>query len=163
MNKSILILLLAACFLCPMAAAASPPGSGNLESGPYGVSGTITTPNPCIVPSGEKVLFAATSQIVLKPGFHAVAGSNFRAVIGSYSAISPETDSDIDNLADWLELLYFGLLTETGSGDYDGDGVMNGIEFSLGSNPTSLLDRPAPGTSYSYDALGRIIKIIRVQ
>jgi Concanavalin A-like lectin/glucanases superfamily len=48
--------------------------------------------------------------------------------------ISTETP---DNLDDAWELLYFGDLDETDSGDFDNDGTDNLTEFRLGLNPTS--------------------------
>lgn len=44
-------------------------------------------------------------------------------------------DSDGDGLPDWWELQYFGNLNQTGSGDYDSDGVSNLMEYLLGRNP----------------------------
>ncbi len=46
-------------------------------------------------------------------------------------------DSDGDKLADSWELQYFGTLVQDGSGDPDGDGSSNAIEFLRGSNPTA--------------------------
>lgn len=44
-------------------------------------------------------------------------------------------DNDGDGLPDWWELQYFGNLNQTGSGDYDSDGVSNLMEYLLGRNP----------------------------
>lgn len=45
------------------------------------------------------------------------------------------TDSDVDEVHDVDELAFFGDLDETGSGDPDGDGLVNSYEFALGGNP----------------------------
>ena len=46
-------------------------------------------------------------------------------------------DSDHDGIADSWELAYFGSLTNTGSGDFDLDGVSNLQELLDGTNPTN--------------------------
>lgn len=48
----------------------------------------------------------------------------------------PREDSDQDGLKDDWENYYFGDLTQTASGDFDGDGVSNIIEYNLGTDPT---------------------------
>ena len=133
-----------------------------LESGYYESDGNIVAQNNCTIASGKKVLAAASGTIVLKSGFHAQSGSTFTAVI---DALSQTQDGDADNLADWWELTYFGSLSQNPSGangDYDGDGIANYIEYKLGTDPTDYNDRPAPGISYEYDALGRLVKIWRI-
>ncbi len=44
-------------------------------------------------------------------------------------------DNDGDGLPDAWELQYFGNLNQTGSGDYDGDGLTNLEEYQRGLNP----------------------------
>ena len=45
-------------------------------------------------------------------------------------------DSDLDGLPDSWEMRYFGNLSQTASGDPDGDGVNNLDEYLLGTEPT---------------------------
>jgi hypothetical protein len=133
-----------------------------MESGYYKSDGNIVAQTNCTVAAGKKVLVAAAGTIVLKSGFHAQPGSTFTAVIDE---LSQTEDGDADNLEDWWELMYFGSLYQNPSGangDYDGDGIANYIEYKLGTDPTDYSDRPAPGISYEYDALGRIISIWRI-
>ncbi len=47
-----------------------------------------------------------------------------------------DVDSDADGLPDWWELQYFGNLTQTANGDFDGDGLSNLTEYQQGRNPT---------------------------
>ncbi len=46
------------------------------------------------------------------------------------------SDTDADGLADNWEFSNFGTLAETGSGDFDNDGLLNIDEFTLGTSPT---------------------------
>ncbi len=46
-------------------------------------------------------------------------------------------DTDGDGLPDNWEMAYFGNLNQTGSGDFDGDGMSNLAEFLAGTDPTS--------------------------
>lgn len=46
------------------------------------------------------------------------------------------TDTDSDGMADSFEITYFGDLSQTASGDYDGDGMLNIEEFGNGFDPT---------------------------
>jgi len=50
-------------------------------------------------------------------------------------------DSDNDGLPDNWETQYFGNLTQTGSGDFDGDGKTNLAEFRNGTDPTSAASK----------------------
>jgi hypothetical protein len=67
-------------------------------------------------------------------------------------------DSDSDGLPDMWEYQYFeDNLAQTGSGDYDGDGLTNQEEYELGLNPV-VNDTAQLGSrlNYSYDATGRL-------
>lgn len=55
----------------------------------------------------------------------------------NWSPPPPPPDGDNDGLLDAWEIQYFGDLTQTGGGDYDGDGVTNLEEFQLGRNPNA--------------------------
>ncbi len=50
----------------------------------------------------------------------------------------PGPDSDADGLPDAWELAFFGNLSQTASGDADGDGLSNTFELQLSTNPTSV-------------------------
>jgi hypothetical protein len=72
-------------------------------------------------------IFAATGPIVVK-----VNGVVSNGLIFSVG----DVDSDSDGLPDWWEIQYFGNLSQTASGDPDGDGLTNLQEFQQGRNPT---------------------------
>ena len=46
------------------------------------------------------------------------------------------SDGDGDGLPDWWEMIYFGSLSQTAAGDYDGDGTSNLSEYLQGRDPT---------------------------
>ena len=46
-------------------------------------------------------------------------------------------DSDGDGMADWWELQYFGNLDRDGTGDWDGDGLIDLAEFEHDTDPTN--------------------------
>lgn len=56
------------------------------------------------------------------------------------------TDSDADGLPDAWETAHFGNLSQTASGDPDGDGFTNLAEFNGGSDPMSAASTPGTGT-----------------
>ena len=66
---------------------------------------------------------------------------NFSVVVRNSSgsvvsaAVPLWTDANANGIPDWWELLYFGNLSQTADGDYDGDGVNNLDEFLEGTNP----------------------------
>jgi hypothetical protein len=47
------------------------------------------------------------------------------------------TDADGDGMADWWELKYFGNLDRDGTGDWDGDGLIDLAEFEYLTDPTN--------------------------
>ena len=49
-------------------------------------------------------------------------------------------DLDQDGMADVWENQYFGNLSRDGTGDYDGDGVRDLLEFLLGTDPAARID-----------------------
>jgi hypothetical protein len=55
-------------------------------------------------------------------------------------------DGDQDGLLDAWEILYFGTLIETPSGDPDSDGQSTGSEYATGTNPASGASTFAAGT-----------------
>ncbi len=128
----------------------------------YHSDSNIIAQDDCEVGQGKWAWLIAANSISLQPGFRVEAGAEFGAIIGDYSDLPPNLDHDADDLSDGWEFTYFADLDETGDGDYDADGVLNYIEFRLGSDPTNINDIPAPVISYDYDALGRIKEIIRI-
>jgi len=132
-----------------------------LQSGPYAADGNIIAELNSVVGSDKVVLFAAGGTISLKPGFHALPGSSFRAILGSYSNLDDSTDTDAEGLPDWWELTYFEDLSQGRVDDYDSDGVPNYYEYKLDTDPADANSRDG-GIFYEYDALGRIKLIIRL-
>jgi len=61
-------------------------------------------------------------------------------------------DSDNDGLHDWFETIYFGSITnQTGTNDFDADGLMNNQEWILTSNSVTWISDP---TLYDTDGDG---------
>ncbi len=93
-----------------------------------GVTATQTTWSANVivvpVPSG-----AATGSVVVTVGGVASNGMIF-------TVAALETDADADGLGDSWERMYFGDLTQTAAGDFDGDGITNLQEYQQGRNPT---------------------------
>jgi hypothetical protein len=78
--------------------------------------------------------FASTGPIVVMVS--GVASNGVVFAIG-------EIDTDADGLPDNWEIQYFGNLNQTASGDPDGDGLTNLLEYQQGRNPTkSALSDP---------------------
>lgn len=96
-----------------------------LSSSPY----TYTWQNPTL---GEHVITAVATDNDGKQG-NAVPVT-----------ISVSADSDGDLLPDAWEIDYFGDLSQTGTGDIDGDGRSNRKEFVAGSSPLSYDSTPLP-------------------
>lgn len=83
--------------------------------------------------------------------------------IHQYNTDPTKVDGDNDGLADGWELDTFGHLNQTGSDDFDGDGVSNYIEYKAGTDVLNPDDRPTAGTFYKYDSRGRLKKIFKIQ
>ncbi len=73
-------------------------------------------------------------------------------------SVNAVSDTDGDGLPDWWEKAYFGgSLSQTGSGDYDSNGLSNKDEYELELDPH--VDQAGNMTNhlqYEYDALGRL-------
>jgi hypothetical protein len=55
------------------------------------------------------------------------------------------TDANGDGMADWWEMKYFGSLDRDGTGDWDGDGLIDLAEFAYLTDPT---DQDSDGDGY---------------
>ncbi len=62
-------------------------------------------------------------------------------------------DSNSNGIPDWWEWENFGDLNQTASGDYDGDGVNNGMEYTNGTDPNTISFFITPANQYSSNAL----------
>jgi len=65
----------------------------------------------------------------------ALSASEISAIYSAGCAGKCKIDADADGLPDDWEMRYFGNLSQSGSGDYDGDGLTNLQEYLLGTNP----------------------------
>jgi cellulose 1,4-beta-cellobiosidase len=72
--------------------------------------------------------------------YYVVSAANSVGTQGPNSSqvsVTPtQPDTDGDNMPDSWELQYFGNLSQSGAGDYDGDFVSNLQEYQTGTNPT---------------------------
>jgi hypothetical protein len=64
-------------------------------------------------------------------------GTSITTAGGTFAWALGGCDSDADGMPDDWETYYFGDLTQTGAGDYDGDGVSNLAEYLQGRNPNA--------------------------
>jgi hypothetical protein len=81
---------------------------------------SITVP----VPGG-----ASTGPVIVTVGGVASLGMIF-------TVAASDADSDADGMLDSWERMYFGDLTQSAAGDFDGDAVTNLQEYQQGRNPT---------------------------
>jgi hypothetical protein len=111
----------------------------------------VTTPQPVRIgggaPSGAPGYYFA--GLIDEPSIYnrALSASEIQGIYSARSAgkcLNP--DSDNDGLPDSWERQYFGNLSQTASGDYDGDSLTNQQEHTQGTNPT-LSDTDGDGVS----------------
>lgn len=86
-----------------------------------------------------------TMSIVANPTYYSL-GAPASATITIVDDDDAEEDSDGDGMDDGWELCYWGNLAEGASSDYDADGLVNGAEYTAGTDPT-VQDTDKDGSS----------------
>ncbi len=94
-------------------------------SGDYKYKGNINSSGTTTVNSGSSATAYSFGEVLLLPGFEAVAGSGFVAKI-----------CDDDTMDDDWERTHFGNLNQGPDDDFDNDGLTNLAEYLLGTDPT---------------------------
>jgi hypothetical protein len=122
---------------------------------PYVADQTITTDtgNPLIVNSGASVTFQAGSQIVLAPGFHAMHGSTFTALIG-WPALTILAPSNLP--AGTLGVAYpaTAFVPSGGSGVYTWSVSAGSLPAGLTFSASGLLSgTPTAGGTFTFTAM----------
>jgi hypothetical protein len=130
--KSKFLLLLAAGFL-PLAASAVTITTG-YSSGTTVVydASTITTSGTVVISGSADVSFIADTKVTLAAGFKVAVGATFRAKAGP--------DVDGDNMPNsWENTHSLNLQSNDAASDADSDGVANGTEYQLGTDPRTTV------------------------
>ena len=65
--------------------------------------------------------------------------------------VIPPDDLDQDGMADSWEVAFFGNTNQLGTGDFDGDGVVNFLEYALGTVPNDRASQSLPTASVVED------------
>jgi hypothetical protein len=110
-------------------------------------SGNGRSLTPVFSADSRSLLFGSWAGNLVNSDF------NQAADLFSSGLVSPPiADSDADGMDDAWEMKYFGTLARDGTGDFDGDGVSDLLEFLTGTDPTDPasyfhLDVVALGTS----------------
>ena len=119
-----------------------------LQTVVFAVSATGTPPPLVIWCFGGTAIPGATQSILVvsnawpqQAGAYWAMASNVAGVVSSRVAVLTirGPDFDADGMPDAWELERFGELAETYDGDWDRDGVANGLEWRAGSDPTNAL------------------------
>ncbi|MEO8616438.1 MAG: hypothetical protein ABI600_14940 [Luteolibacter sp.] len=114
-------------------------GLDSLSTGTFGVTsmnGVTNASGQIAVYYKSAATFSANTTITLS--------LRNTSVVATVSATVKSADSDNDGLLDSWEITYLGNLTQTGTGDYDGDGITNATEFTNGTNPTDYYNGAVP-------------------
>ncbi len=104
----------------PVRAFVETSSGSSINTGATDIAGGFTTVNMRNQAQTQQVEVEITGTTVVTLGFD-----------------QGDTDTDADGLPDAWEREKFGNLGQTGSGDYDHDGITNKDEHTLGSDPTS--------------------------
>ncbi len=107
-----------------------------LTNGVYYSDIEISAQDECSIESGVTVRFLSEGTIRLLPEFHAKPGSDFKTIIGDYSALPPDMDLDEDGMPASWEVQY-GLdpAFDDSLIDSDDDGLSNSDEYARGTYP----------------------------
>jgi hypothetical protein len=92
--------------------------------------------NAADIPGATGESLVLTSITAASEGQYSVVVANSSGSVTSAPAMLM-LDSDGDGLPDSWELAYFGNLSQTGTGDFDSDGVSNFDEFNQGTDPNN--------------------------
>jgi Tol biopolymer transport system component len=122
-----------------------------------GAIGNARSLNPVFSADGQSLAFASWAGNLVSLD-HNQASDVF--VLG----LAPPAfvDSDGDGMDDAWEMQYFGTLARNGTGDFDGDGVSDLVEFQTGTDPTDPMSYfhatvvstgPSHGTIISWPAV----------
>ena len=87
---------------------------------------------------------AITMATNVQVGFAVTSKTNPTLCTAVLDNFSTSIDSDADGLPDRWEQQYFGNLTQTGTGDYDGDGKTNAQELADGTSPIDYYNGVVP-------------------
>jgi len=92
---------------------------------------------------------------------YALASTNILAIY--------QTDTDSDGLPDVFEINHFGDLSQTGGGDFDGDGASNLAEYQAGTDPSDYYNGVVPtleiisgNTQWGMDAFASEPLVVKV-
>jgi hypothetical protein len=126
------LLLLA--LLLPAAALAQTTITTGYSSGTTTVysTSTITTSGTVVISGSANISFIADTKVTLAAGFKVAVGATFRAKAGA--------DVDGDGMPNsWENTHTLNLQSNDAASDADSDGIANGTEYQLGTNPRTTV------------------------